>query len=66
MTDFAAMRKAYLDAIGYEDINDIKEENARLRHELETLQARFSMVILSLQDAIDGVLRVAREGKSDT
>lgn len=65
MTDFSEMKKAYLNAIGFQDADELTEENTRLKHELEALQTRFDRVIHSLQDSIDSVLRVAREGKSD-
>jgi hypothetical protein len=37
-----------------------------LKNELDVLQKRFDRILLSMQDSIDSILRVAREGKSET
>lgn len=66
MSDTDDLRKMYLSAIGYVDTKELIEENTRLKNELDALQKRFDRILLSMQDSIDSILRVAREGKSDT
>jgi regulator of replication initiation timing len=66
MTDSDDLRKMYLSAIGYVDTKELIEENTRLKNELDALQKRLDRILLSMQDSIDSILRVAREGKSDT
>jgi len=65
--DIEATRQAYLRAIGEEKTHEqLNEENTRLRTELETLQKRHERIITAIQDNVDAILRIAREGKTDT
>lgn len=65
--DIEATRQAYLRAIGSEKTKDeLEEENTNLRNELDALQKRHERIITAIQDTVDAVLRIAREGKTDT
>jgi len=60
------MRQAYLRAIEPDAEEDLSKENERLKAELDALQQRHNRVLTALQDSVDSVLRIAREGKSET
>jgi len=64
--DIDAMRQAYLRAIEPDAEEDLSKENERLKAELDALQQRHNRVLTALQDSVDSVLRIAREGKSET
>lgn len=65
MTDFDEMRSAYIRALDPE-YKDIKEQNEKLKVELDALQKKYNRVLTALQDSVESVLRVAREGKTET
>lgn len=65
MSDFEEMRNAYMRALS-PDYKDIKDENEKLKVELHALQQRHERVLSALQASIERVLRVAREGKTET
>jgi len=65
--DIEATRQAYLRATQPEKTyEELAEENTRLRTELEALQKRNERIITAIQDNVDAILRIAREGKTDT
>lgn len=65
--DIEATRQAYLRAIGEDKTyQELVDENARLRIELETLHKQNERIITAIQDNVDAILRIAREGKTDT
>lgn len=59
------MSKAYNNAISLNLVEVLTEENFQLKKELNALNERYERVLSSLQDSIETVLRVAREGKAD-
>ena len=59
------MKKAYLSAMGYTTEEDLIEENNKLKARLNTLQQRYDMLIISVENSVEAILRIAREGKSD-
>ena len=59
------MKKAYLSAMGYTSEEDLIEENNKLKARLNTLQQRYDMLIISVENSVEAILRIAREGKSD-
>ena len=63
--DVEETRKAYLRALGHEDIDAIRNEYAQLKAEYEALQQRHNRVLDALQGSVDAILRIAREGKTD-
>lgn len=65
--DIEATRQAFLRAIGEDKTyQELADENARLRIELETLHKQNERIITAIQDNVDAILRIAREGKTDT
>jgi hypothetical protein len=63
--DFDEMSKAYNNATSLNIVEVLTEENFQLKKELNALNERYERVLSSLQDSIETVLRVAREGKAD-
>jgi hypothetical protein len=63
--DFDEMSKAYDNATSLNIVEVLTEENFQLKKELNALNERYERVLSSLQDSIETVLRVAREGKAD-
>jgi hypothetical protein len=63
--DTHEMKKAYLSAMGYTTEEDLIEENNKLKARLNTLQQRYDMLIISVENSVEAILRIAREGKSD-
>ena len=59
------MSKAYNNATSLNIVEVLTEENFQLKKELNALNERYERVLSSLQDSIETVLRVAREGKAD-
>ena len=59
------MSKAYDNATSLNIVEVLTEENFQLKKELNALNERYERVLSSLQDSIETVLRVAREGKAD-
>ncbi len=59
------MSKAYNNATSLNLVEVLTEENFQLKKELNALNERYERVLSSLQDSIETVLRVAREGKAD-
>lgn len=43
-----------------------QDEVSKLKQELHALQTRYDRVLIMLQDSIDAILRVAREGKTES
>lgn len=63
--DSYEMKKAYLSAMGYTSEEELIEENNKLKAKLNTLQQRYDMLIISVENSVEAILRIAREGKSD-
>ena len=59
------MRKAYLSAMGYTSEEELIEETNKLKAKLNALQQRYDMLIISVENSVEAILRIAREGKSD-
>lgn len=66
--NFEDMRAAYLSALGMGDttVQDLLDENERLKKEVYALHEKNDRILTTLQDSVEAVLRIAREGKSDT
>jgi cell division protein FtsB len=66
--NFEDMRAAYLRALAIDTktYEELKEENEALKRENHALQEKNDRIVSLLQSTLDGVLRIAREGKSDT
>lgn len=65
--DSDEFRNAYLRAFLQTPQEQILiEENKRLKADLYALQTKYNRVLNDLQNSIDSVLRIAREGKSET
>ena len=47
-------------------VQELIEENTRLKQQLYALQKKQDAVLSSLQDSVDSILRLAREGKSES
>ena len=65
MTNFDEMKNAYLRALD-PLYTELQKENERLKAELDALQNKYNRVLTTMQDSIESVLRVAREGKTET
>lgn len=65
MTDFEEMKNAYVRALT-PDYQELKKENERIKNELHALHQKYERVLVALQDSVESVLRVAREGKTDS
>ena len=65
MADFEEMKNAYLRALD-PDIHELQKENEHLKAELDALRTKYNRVLTTLQDSVESVLRVAREGKTET
>ena len=63
--DFEEMSKAYNNAISLDLVEVLTQENFQLKKELNALNERYDRMLSTLQDSIETVLRVAREGKAD-
>jgi len=63
--DFDEMSKAYSNATSLDLVEVLTEENFQLKKELNALNERYDRMLSTLQDSIETVLRVAREGKAD-
>jgi hypothetical protein len=63
--DFDEMSKAYINATSLDLVEVLTEENFQLKKELNALNERYDRMLSTLQDSIETVLRVAREGKAD-
>lgn len=63
--DFKEMSKAYINATSLDLVEVLTEENFQLKKELNALNERYDRMLSTLQDSIETVLRVAREGKAD-
>lgn len=59
------MRKAYLTALGYDTIDDLQQKYDTLKAEHNALQQTHQRVLDAVQDSIDAILRIAREGKTE-
>lgn len=59
------MSKAYNNAISLDLVEVLTQENFQLKKELNALNERYDRMLSTLQDSIETVLRVAREGKAD-
>jgi len=59
------MSKAYINATSLDLVEVLTEENFQLKKELNALNERYDRMLSTLQDSIETVLRVAREGKAD-
>lgn len=64
--DSEAWREAYLRAIETPQYEDLRKENDQLKADLDVLQQRLNRILTALQDSVESVLRIAREGKSET
>lgn len=65
--NFDDMRAAYLRALNCDKTyEELQEENEQLKRENHALTDKNERIVALLQSALDGVLRIAREGKSDT
>lgn len=64
--DTEETRQAYLRALGYEDIDALRNEHAQLKADYEALQQRHNRVLDALQSSVEAILRIAREGKTDS
>jgi hypothetical protein len=65
LVDFDEMSKAYINATSLDLVEVLTEENFQLKKELNALNERYDRMLSTLQDSIETVLRVAREGKAD-
>lgn len=65
MADFEEMKNAYLRALD-PNTYELQKENERLKAELDALRTKYNRVLTTLQDSVELVLRVAREGKAET
>jgi hypothetical protein len=65
LVDFDEMSKAYINATSLNLVEVLTEENFQLKKELNALNERYDRMLSTLQDSIETVLRVAREGKAD-
>ena len=65
LMDFEEMSKAYINATSLDLVEVLTEENFQLKKELNALNERYDRMLSTLQDSIETVLRVAREGKAD-
>ena len=59
------MSKAYNNAVSLDLVEVLTQENFQLKKELNALNERYDRMLSTLQDSIETVLRVAREGKAD-
>lgn len=65
--NFDDMRAAYLRALNSDKTyEELQQENEQLKRENHALQDKNERIVALLQSAMDGTLRIAREGKSDT
>lgn len=66
--NFEDMRAAYLRALNMHDktYQELNEENEQLKRELHALHDKNDRILSTIQNAVDSVLRISREGKSDT
>ena len=60
------MRDAYLRATQPQQHEELINENEELKAELNALQQRYNRILTDLQNSVESVLRIAREGKSET
>lgn len=60
------MRDAYLRATQTQQHEELINENEELKAELYALQQRYNRILTDLQNSVESVLRIAREGKSET
>lgn len=47
-------------------VQELIEENMKLKQQLYALQKKQDAVLSSLQDSVETILRLAREGKSES
>lgn len=65
--NFDDMRAAYLRALNCDKTyEELQNENEQLKREAHALQDKNERIVAILQSAMDGALRISREGKSDT
>lgn len=62
--DIDATRQAYLRAIGFEDENALRKEYEELKAEYQALKARYERIVNAVENSVETVLRIAREGKT--
>lgn len=62
--DIEETRSAYLRATE-PDVEELKQENTRLKLELDALQQKCERIISTFENSVEAVLRVAREGRSE-
>ena len=46
-------------------VQELIDENTRLKQQLYALQKKQNAVLSTLQDSVESILRLAREGKSE-
>jgi len=63
--DFEAMREAYLRATEYKETT-LQQQYDQLKYEYDALLQRFNRVLDAVQNSTEAILRVAREGKTDS
>ena len=63
--DFEAMREAYLRASNNEE-QTLQQQYEQLKYEYDALLQRFNRVLDAVQNSTEAILRVAREGKTDS
>lgn len=65
LMDFEETRKAYLRALGSDTTEDLQRKYETLKVEHSALQHKHQRVLDAVQDSIDAILRIAREGKTE-
>ena len=65
LMDFEAMREAYLRASNNEE-QTLQQQYEQLKYEYDALLQRFNRVLDAVQNSTEAILRVAREGKTDS
>lgn len=63
--DFEEMKKACLNALDHETTDELQQRYDALRIEHDALQQRYQRILDAVQDSIDAILRIAREGKTE-
>lgn len=64
MSDFEEMKSALMRALD-DTHHELEKENEKLKAELNVLQQRYDRVLVTLQESVEHILRVAREGKTE-
>lgn len=62
--DIEATRQAYLRAVGLEDTDALRKEYEELKAEYYALKARYDRIVNAVENSVETVLRIAREGKT--